>query len=93
MSRHAEIDFGFSLVDEDDLANKDYERELEDKLQAIDHTAVEYKRRMLAVKDVVMPLLNGLTKDPSKAGLLWPTRSQKCRELIKRIEDIVKGDK
>jgi len=64
MSRHAEIDFGFSLVDEEDLANKDYERELEDKLQAVDHTAGEYKKRMLAVRDVVMPLLMGLTKDP-----------------------------
>jgi len=93
MSRHEEIDFGFSMVDEEDLANKDYERELEDKLQVVDQTAVEYKKRMLAVRNVVMPLLNGLTKDPNKAGLLWPTRAVKCRELIKRIEDIVKDGK
>ncbi len=93
MSRHSEVDFGFSMVSEEDLANKDYERELEDKLQAVDHTAVEYKRRLLDLQNLIMPLLVGLTKDPNKAGLLWPTRAQKCRELIKRIEDIVKDGK
>ena len=93
MSRHSEIDYGFSMVEPEDLANKDYERELEDKLQAMDLTAVEYRKRMLALRDLVMPLLSGLTKDPNKHGLLWPTRAAKCRELIKRIEDIVKDGK
>lgn len=90
MSRHTEGDFGFSMVEPEDLTNKDYERELEDRLRTVDLTAVEYKKRMFALRDLVMPLLSGLTKDPEKKGLLWPARAQKCRELIKRIEDIVK---
>lgn len=87
----ADVDFGFSLVDEDDLRNTNYEKELEDKLQVVDLTAAEYKKRLLQTRDLVMPLLEGLTKNPEKKGLLWPSRSQKCKELIRKINDVV-GD-
>jgi len=90
MSRETD-DFGFSMVDETELRNQEYEKELEDKLQTVDSTASDYKKRLIQTRQLVMPLLQGLTRDPHKAGLLWPKRAEKVKALIRELDKIA-GD-
>ena len=91
MARDLGADFGFSLVDEEDLRNTNYEKELEDKLQSVDLNAAEYKKRLIQTRDLVMPLLQGLTQNPEKKGIVWPNRAEKVKALIRRMNDVA-GD-
>ncbi len=105
MDKRSEVDFGFSFADETDLANKEYEKELEGKLveadkvvkaldgkvKEVDLTASVYKKRLYDLNNLIMPLLSGLTKEPEKKVLLWPQRAHKARELMKRCHEIVDG--
>ena len=91
MATRSDVDFGFSLVDEEDLRNTQYERQLEDKLQSVDLTAAEYRKRLVETRNLVMPLLQGLTRNPEKVGLLWPKRVEKVKALIRKLDEVA-GD-
>ncbi len=89
MNTRPEEDFGFSLVDEDEL--KAYEKELEQRLELIDVTASEYRNRLIQLRDIILPLLVGLTEDPTKKFVLWPSRAAKVQILITKINEIMDG--
>lgn len=83
-------DFGFSLVDENQL--KEYEKKLiedlsKDKLSYANETEL-YKVKFDKLKNMIMPLLHNLSKDETKTYIFWPNRSVKLKKLIDDIENL-----
>lgn len=75
-----EYDFGFSLVSEEEL--KEHEETL------IKRAATE-SEKLNNLRDMIMPLLKNLAKDPNKEYIYWPNRKDKIEEFIKRMNNIV----
>lgn len=69
-------DFGFSLMSEADLKQQDQ--------QTVD--------KVHGLRDMIMPFLNNLTKNPEKEYIMWPDRAKKVEEFIKKINDYVDND-
>lgn len=69
-------DFGFSLVSESDL--KRQEEETTDKLHGL--------------RDMIMPFLKNMTKDPDKEYIMWPDRAAKVQAFIDKINAYVDGE-
>lgn len=44
------------------------------------------------LRDMIMPFLNNLTKNPEKEYIMWPDRAKKVEEFIKKINDYVDND-
>lgn len=89
-------DFGFSLVSESEL--KSYEQQLKKKVEeqtrVVAQTSEQTKQmqdKLHTLRDMVMPLLNNLAKDPSKEYILWPDRAVKIQAFIKKINDFVES--
>ena len=55
--------------------SKDPEKYTADKLQGL--------------RDMIMPLLNNLMKNPEKDTILWPNREKKIKEFIKKMDDYI----
>lgn len=89
-----EYDFGFSLLDEDEL--KKAEQELQDKLDTTvlvkesEKTSIEeaYRERIANIKTMILPLLNNLIKEPNKTHIYWPQRSKIVGEFTKKFTDL-----
>ena len=78
-----DYDFGFSLMSEDEI--KENEKLLE--------TAVLTESAKLeAFKNMIMPFLNNLTKNPEKEYIFWPDRAEKVQQFIAKIETFL-GEK
>ena len=69
-------DFGFSLMSEADFKQQDQ------------HTVDKVR----GLRDMIMPFLNNLTKNPEKEYIMWPDRAKKVEEFIKKINDYVDND-
>lgn len=65
-----EDDFGFSLVSENEL-NAGVQ-DATDKLHGL--------------KNMIMPLLNNLMKNPDKEYIYWPDRIKKIQAFIKKMD-------
>ncbi len=89
MSEDTEIyDFGFSLQSEDDV-----KRAEKDALNAKTNELTETQRKLIGIKNMIWPLLEGLKKDPLKHYLLWPNRTEKVNEFMKRLENYIQENK
>jgi len=75
-----EYDFGFSLVSEEEL--KEHEEILIKKAET-------ESEKLNSLRDMIMPLLKNLAKDPTKEYIFWPNRKDKIEEFIKRMNNIV----
>ena len=86
-------DFGFSMVSEIDL--KKNEEELKKKIEDMTKMTIEsnkkLKEKLDGLKEMIMPLLNNLAKDPDKEYILWPNRADKIQAFIKKVNDFVDG--
>jgi len=83
MTMNDDYDFGFSLMTEDEI--KENEKLLE--------TAVLTESAKLeAFKNMIMPFLNNLTKNPEKEYIFWPDRAEKVQQFIAKIETFL-GEK
>lgn len=83
MTMNDDYDFGFSLMTEDEI--KENEKILE--------TAVLTESAKLeAFKNMIMPFLNNLTKNPEKEYIFWPDRAEKVQQFIAKIETFL-GEK
>ena len=80
-------DFGFSLVSESEL--KAHEEQLKQIVEQQSQTTAEVKDKLHGLRDMIMPLLNNLAKDPEKTYILWPDRSSKIKAFIKKVNDYV----
>lgn len=86
-------DFGFSLVSEDELkAHEDLlRRKIEEQTEVVQKTEAELKDKLDGLRDMIMPLLINLSKDPDKSYIFWPDRVQKIEKFIKKVNTYVNG--
>lgn len=77
-------DYDFSTIDPVNLG-KIQKETMENK-----EAASTAKANLLQLKNLIMPLLVNLSKDPQK-DIHWPNRDVKIGEIIKKIEDLTKN--
>jgi len=84
-------DFGFSLVSEAELKKHEemLKKKVEEQSKIVVKSALDNQAKLQGLIDMVMPLLNNLTKDPEKTYILWPDRAEKMTAFIKKITDYV----
>jgi len=84
-------DFGFSLVSEAEL--KEHENLLRKKIEeqtiVVKKTEAQLTDKLHGLRDMIMPLLNNLAKDPERQYILWPDRSEKIKAFIQKINKYV----
>ena len=73
----ADFDFGFTLVDEDEL-------EVAQKLETT-------KDKLDKLYNAIGPLLNNLKANPEKEYIKWPNRVEKVEAFEDHIQKIYKG--
>ena len=84
-------DFGFSLVSEKELKAHEelLKKKVEEQSKAVDVTTQQLTDKLHGLRDMILPLLNNLSKDPDKTYILWPDRTDKIKAFIKKINDYV----
>ena len=89
-------DFGFSLVSEDEL--KAHEAELKKQIEQqskvveqVQQSAIVVQDKLHQLRDMIMPLLKNLAKDPDKEYILWPDRAKKVAAFMQQVEKVVNG--
>lgn len=84
-------DFGFSLVSETELKAHEQllQKKIEEQSKVVEKTEIELKDKLHGLRDMIMPLLNNLAKDPEKTYILWPERSAKIKLFIDKINKYV----
>ena len=87
-------DFGFSLVSEKELKAHEelLKKKVEEQSKAVDVTTQQLTDKLHGLRDMILPLLNNLSKDPDKTYILWPDRTDKIKAFIKKINDYVDND-
>jgi hypothetical protein len=45
--------------------------------------------KLQGLKDMIMPLLNNLMKNPEKDTIVWPDREKKIKAFIKKMDDYI----
>ena len=87
-------DFGFSLVSEEELKAHEeaLKKKVEEQSRVVVQTATELTDKLHGLRQMIMPLLNNLAKDPDKTYIFWPDRADKIKAFIKKIDDYVIND-
>jgi len=80
----ADFDFGFTLVDEDEL-------DVAKKATASTATAETTQNRLDKLYNAITPLLNNLKANPEKEMIKWPNRVEKVEAFEDHIYKIYKG--
>ena len=79
----ASFDFGFTLVDEDEL---DVAKEVASSASS----AASAQTKLDNLYNAITPLLNNLKANPEKEYILWPNRVAKIEQFEDLITDIIK---
>ena len=82
------FDFGFTLVDEDEL---DTVQEIEKKVSETSSTAESTQDKLDKLFNAIQPLLTNLKKNPEKELIKWPNRLEKIEAFEDHIQKIYKG--
>jgi hypothetical protein len=82
------FDFGFSIVDEQEL---DVLQEAEEKLTVVSGNADALEERLNKLYNMVMPLLNNLAKNPDKNYIFWPNRLAKIEQFRDALDKVYQG--
>lgn len=89
----SDFDFGFSVVDEDELPQVKELKQAQDtivkKAIAEESYATELTEKLQALYDSIIPLLKNLKANPDKDYILWPDRSAKIDSFKRKIDNIV----
>jgi len=54
-----------------------------------DDIKTEAKDKVDGLKNMIMPLLNNLMKNPEKDTIVWPDREKKIKAFIKKMDDYI----
>ena len=46
--------------------------------------------KVQGLRDMIMPLLNNLMKNPEKDTIVWPNRDKSIKSFIKKMDDYIK---
>jgi hypothetical protein len=79
-----EFDFGFSLIDEDEL--RKLEASLQEELSA---SKMDMRDKLMGLKQLYQPLLDNLKRDPEKAIIRWPNRLDKIKQFETKIDEYI----
>lgn len=84
-------DFGFSIVSEEELKEQEelLRRKVEEQSKIVQKTSEELTDKLHGLKNMIMPLLQNLAKDPDKSYIFWPNRTQKIKEFIAKIDNYI----
>ena len=82
------FDFGFTLVDEDEL---DTVQEIEQKVSETSSTVEATQEKLDKLFGAKQPLLNNLKANPEKELIKWPNRLEKIEAFEDHIQKIYKG--
>lgn len=86
-----DFDFGFSAVTEGEL--KQYEnqqlKDLSQQVTSSSAVASTYKERLETMYNMVVPLINNLSKDPQKEYILWPNRDKKLSDFKNKLDQLM----
>ena len=65
-------DFGFSLVSEKELKAHEeaLKKKVEEQTKVVAQTTAQMQDKLHGLRDMIMPLLNNLAKDPDKTYIL-----------------------
>ena len=80
----ADFDFGFTLVDEDEL-------DVAKEVAASTASASNAQDRLDKLFNAITPLLNNLKANPEKEYIKWPNRVDKVEAFEGQILKIYKG--
>jgi hypothetical protein len=83
-----EWDFGFSLVDEQEL---EAVQSAHQQVQSTSATAAELEARLTRLYDAFQPLLNNLRQSADKEYIWWPNRLEKIEQFQDMLDGIYKG--
>jgi len=88
-----DFDFGFTLVDEDELeVVQTLKAEADNVIAAADQTASqagELQDKLQSLYNSILPLLKNLKANPDKEYILWPGRTAKIDAFKTKIDKIV----
>jgi len=82
------FDFGFTLVDENEL---EAVQQAQATVSATSSTADETQAKLDKLYNAIQPLLNNLKMNPEKEYILWPNRTEKIEQFEDHIQGIYKG--
>ena len=83
------FDFGFTLVDEDELEAVQH---IKAEAEAINESSFDLQDRLDNLYNAIQPLLNNLKSKHEKEYILWPNRLEKIEEFETHIQNIYKGN-
>ena len=87
------FDFGFTVVDEDELAvvqsDKSEVSEASSTAALWQAQAEEWKAKTNAIYDAVIPLLNNLQANEDKEYIYWPNRSVKIDSFKLKLQQLL----
>ena len=81
-------DFGFTAVDEDELASV---QEVKQEAQKASASSEILQDRLDRLYNAITPLINNLKKSPEKEYLLWPDRLEKVEAFEDHLQKIYHG--
>jgi len=85
---HVGFDFGFSLVDEQELEAVQTANE---QIQTTTASAEELAGRLTQLYDAFQPLMNNLKQSADKDYIYWPNRIQKIEQFQDMLDSIYQG--
>lgn len=82
------FDFGFTIVNEDEL---DVVQSIKAEADKINSSSFDTSERLDNLFNAIVPLLNNLKQNPEKDYILWPNRLAKIEQFETHIQSIYKG--
>jgi septation ring formation regulator EzrA len=82
------FDFGFTIVDEDEL---EVVQQAHQQAETSSASVQSTQERLDQLYNAVQPLLNNLKNNPEKDYILWPNRLEKIEQFEDHIQNIYKG--
>lgn len=92
---NTDFDFGFTVVDEEELAvvtEIQAEKEkVERKVTLASSEKEKLDNKINSLYNMFQPLLNNLAANPEKEYIFWPNRLEKIEEFRDKIDAVYKG--
>ena len=82
-----DFDFGFTVVDENEL---EAGQKVTSEASSASATAQELEDKLNKLYNSILPLLSNLKQNPEKEYILWPNRTEKIDQFEDLIREIIK---
>ena len=88
------FDFGFTAVSEDELKQleKEYQSKAVQATKQAESLSVTAVDSLHGLRNMVVPLLQNLMKDPEKSYIFWPNRVVKIKDFMSKIDSFVESE-